>query len=332
MTDTKLPLTNAPRRGAGIREVARRAGVSIATVSRALSGGEAVSPATRERIVTLAQALDYQPSPLGRNLVRGRSSLIGLIVPNVSFPLYGEMIRGIEDVLSGQGMSALLASSHDDTHTELASAQRILDHAVDGGIVINSLLGADLPEQRGLKWVQVSPETPHLPCRVELDNEAGGRLAARELLRLSRRELAYIAAPGRESLERERGFAFELQVAGLSYHRIEGDYSEASGGRAGESLPKHIDGVFAAGDLMAAGLLRTLHAREVRVPQEVAVIGFDDAAIAALLSPRLSSIRQPGYQMGISAAEMSLNLIQGLPGEALTFAPELIRRESTGPP
>ena len=174
MTDTKPLATKAAGRGAGIREVARRSGVSIATVSRALSGGEAVSPATRERIVKMARALDYQPSPLGRNLVRGRSSLIGLIVPNVSFPLYGEMIRGIEDVLSGHGMSALLASSHDDTHTELASARRILGHAVDGGIVINSLLGAALPVQRGLNWVQVSPETPNLPCRVELDNEAGG--------------------------------------------------------------------------------------------------------------------------------------------------------------
>ena len=83
---------------------------------------------------------------------------------------------------------------------------------------------------------------------------------------------------------------------------------------------------------MAAGALRALRIRGRRVPQEVAVIGFDDAAIAALLSPRLSSIRQPGYQMGMSAAELSLNVIRGLPGEALTFAPELVRRESTGPP
>lgn len=329
------PSQAAPLRVAGIREVARQAGVSIATVSRALGGG-AVSPQTRERVLERATALGYQPSPLGRNLVRGRSDLLGLIVPNVSFPLYGEMIRAVEDVLSRCGMSILLASSHDDAATERSAARHILRHAVDGVIVINSRLGAALPVQRQLGWVQVASEVPGLPNRVELDNEAGGELAARELIAACRRRFAFVGAPGRESQERERGFARTLAASNLSYRRIEGDYSELSGLRAGEALfagPQELpDAVFAAGDLMAAGVLRALHQRGLKVPQQVAVIGFDDAVIASLLYPRLTSIRQPAYPMGVAAAELALRLIGGQSAEPVVFTPELVRRESTGPP
>ncbi len=331
-----LTSTAVPLRAAGIREVARQAGVSIATVSRALGGGGAVSPQTRERVLEQAIALGYEPSPLGRNLVRGRSDLLGLIVPNVSFPLYGEMIRAVEDVLSRHGMSILLASSHDDAATERSAAQHILRHAVDGGIVINSRLGAALPVRQRLGWVQVASEVPGLPNRVELDNEAGGDLAARELLTGQRRRLVFVGAPGRESQERERGFARTLAAAGLTYRRFEGDYSELSGLSAGEALfgpgEPLPDGVFAAGDLMAAGVLRALHQRGLKVPQQVAVIGFDDAVIASLLYPRLTSIRQPAYPMGVAAVNLALRLIAGQSAEPVMFTPELVRRESTGPP
>lgn len=326
---------NTAARGAGIREVARQAGVSTATVSRVFNNADSVNPETRQRVIELAATLNYSPSPLGRNLVQGRSSLIGLLVPNLSFPLYGVMIRAVEDVLSAHGMSALLASSHDDAATETRAAHNLLRHAVDGGIVINSQAGLKLPTVRGMNWVQVAPELPNLPHRVELDNEEGGRLAARELLRCGRRHLAYVGAGGRESVDRERGFAAELAGVGLSYRRFVGDYSEASGLVAAGSLLDQgdaLDGIFAAGDLMAAGLLRALHLRGLRVPADVAVVGFDDALIASLLYPRLTSIRQPADLMGQAAAELVLSLLSGSPHPPQVFAPTLVRRESTGPP
>ncbi|GGO32350.1 LacI family DNA-binding transcriptional regulator [Deinococcus humi] len=335
MRETTTSLSSIGPRGAGIREVARLSGVSIATVSRVFNDAASVSPETRQRVLERAEALGYAPSSLGRNLVRGRSELLGLIVPNVSFPLYGEMIGGIEAVLGEQGMSILLASSHDDAGSELTATQHLLRHAVDGGIVINSLLESSPPALRAVKWVQISPEHAGLPFRVELDNAEGGRLAALELLRVGRRQLAYLGAPGRESQERERGFAETLGQAGLTYRRAEGDYSERSGTWAADTLLEGggtPDAIFVAGDLMAAGVLRALHRRGLQVPGDVAVVGFDDAVIASLLYPRLTSVRQPARTMGAAAAELSLRLIAGLNAESVTFAPELVRRESTGPP
>ncbi|CAM3611750.1 LacI family DNA-binding transcriptional regulator [Deinococcus frigens] len=331
---TSSPVLASPR-GSGIREVARLSGVSIATVSRVFNDAASVSPQTRARVLERATTLGYEPSSLGRNLVRGRSELLGLIVPNVSFPLYGEMIGGIEDVLGRQGMSILLASSHDDAASEVTAAQHLLRHTVDGGIVVNSRLDTSPPAPRGMNWVHISPEYAGLPCRVELDNEEGGRLAAQELLRVGRRHLAYVGARGRESGERERGFAAELRRANLSHRRTEGDYSELSGMRAAQTLLEDaapLDAIFVAGDLMAAGVLRALHVRGLRVPGDVAVIGFDDAPLAALLYPRLTSVRQPAHAMGVAAAELSLRLIAGHSAQPLTFPPELVRRESTGPP
>ena len=142
-----------------------------------------------------------------------------------------------------------------------------------------------------------------------------------------------VGAPGRESLERERGFAAELALAGLDYRRVLGDYSEESGLEAGLTLLQFpLDAVFVAGDLMAAGVLRALHRSGRSVPTQVSVVGFDDSLIAPLLYPRLSTVRQPAYQMGAAAAQMALDLIAGLAVTPMTFSPQLVRRESTDPP
>lgn len=333
---SEYPLSH--RRAGSIRDVARQAGVSIATVSRVFNDASAVNPETRERILNAAVLLSYEPSSLGRNLVRGRSYLLGLVVPKISVPLYGTMIHGIEDVLAQHKMSALLGSSLDCPDTEIQVAQGLLGHAIDAGIVINSQVGAGLPLQRMTPWVHISPETPGLPNLVELDNEEGGRLAAREFLRAGHRDFAYVGAPGRESTERERGFAAELARAGLGYRQETGDYSEESGLAAGRKLLERpldacpVEAIFVAGDLMAAGVLRALHLSGLSVPSQVAVIGFDDSLIAPLLYPRLTTIRQPAYEMGAAAAQLALDLIDRKVTVPTIFPPQMIRRESTRPP
>ncbi|WP_309571692.1 LacI family DNA-binding transcriptional regulator [Deinococcus sp.] len=323
------PPHEVPARTAGIREVARQAGVSIATVSRAFNPGSTVQQETRERVLELARTLSYQPSPLGRNLVCGRSDLLGVILPNSGFPLYGAVLQGIEDTIQAGGMSVLLVSSRDDPTVEVRAATHLLRHAVDGSIVVNSRAGVNLPRHRDRAWVHVAPEDPAVPHRVELDNVRGGALAAAELLAGGARRPAFVGAPGREAAERQRGFTDVMARAGRSVALAPGNYTEESGLRAGMALPADVDAVFVAGDLMAAGVLRALHQAGRRVPSEVTVVGFDDSLIAPLLYPRLSSVRQPAYDLGVAAARMALALITGEPGPDVLITPDLVRRESS---
>lgn len=316
-----------------VREVARLSGVSIATVSRALNAPQLVSPGTRERVLAVARQLGYEPSALGRNLVAGRSFLAGLIVPNLAWPLYGQITRGIEDVLSGAGLRTLLASSLDDAGRERAAAESLLGHAVDGGIVIASRVGCGLPSRRGAPWVHLAPEDAGAGPRVELDNRLGGRLAAEHLLALGHRRLAVVGAPGREGRERVEGFLGALSGGpSVVFVQVQGDYSEASGESA---IPDLLaggvpDAIFAAGDLMAVGAMRALRRAGLRVPGDVSLIGFDDAEFAALLDPRLSTVRQPARALGEAAARLLLNLLDGAPHPgAVVLAPELAAREST---
>lgn len=321
------PPPDGSARAAGIREVARRAGVSIATVSRVFNARSTVQPGTRDRVLEEARAVGYSPSPLGRNLVRGRSDLLGVILPNTGFPLYGAVLRGIEDTIQTSGMSVLLASSRDDAEVEIRAVQHLLRHAVDGCIVVNSRAGSGLPAER--VYVHIAPEDPAAPHRVELDNVRGGELAAAELLAGGARCPAYVGAPGRESAERERGFVTRMAAAGRQVYHVPGDYSEDSGLRAGMALPAEVDAVFVAGDLMAAGVLRALHQQGRRVPTDVTVVGFDDSLIAPLLYPRLSSVRQPAHDLGVAAGRLALSVIAGTAGPDVVITPELVRRESS---
>ena len=318
---------------ASVRGVAQRARVSIATVSRALNDPDAVSLRTRTRVLDAVQELGYEPSALGRNLVRGRSFLVGLIVPNVAWPLYGPMIRGVEDMLGPAGMRALSASSLDTQGGERAAAESLLGHAVDGGIVINSQVGAGLPTRRGAPWVHVTPEDPGVRWRVELDNVEGGRLAARLLLAGGHRRFAHVSGNGHEGEARERGFAEELCAAGHAYRRFDGDYSEASGHAAVRDLlaGEAPDAVFVAGDLMAVGVMRALRAHRLRVPQDVSVVGFDDADVAQYVEPPLTTVRQPAYEMGAHAARVLLRLLGGEDAPPVVLPPQLIVRASTRP-
>lgn len=295
-----------------VRQIAEIVGVSIATVSRALNTPQRVTPETRERVLAAANHLGYKPNPLGRNLVVGRSHLVGLIVPNIGFPLFGLMARSIEDILEPLGLRALLASSDDDATREIQAAHSLLRHAVDGGIVINSRSNDALPPGPRYPWIHISPEAAGLPNAVEMDNRAGGRLAAEHLLSLGRRQLAHIAGNGREGGERQSGWLEGLKSAGVTaVGGVLGDYSQASGRTAIHKILERVgrdglDGVFLAGDAMAAGALSALRQAGLRVPEDVAVVGFDDAEFAAMLEPPLTTVRQPASAMGAAAARLLL--------------------------
>jgi DNA-binding LacI/PurR family transcriptional regulator len=321
------------------RQIAELVGVSIATVSRALNTPHLVTPETRDRVLAAAARLDYRPSPLGRNLVVGRSHLVGLIVPNIGFPLYGLMARSLEEVLEPLGLRALLASSDDDADREIEAARSLLRHAVDGGIVINSRANKLLPQGPRFPWIHISPEAGGLGFAVELDNRFGGRLAAQHLLDTGRRRLAHVAGTGREGMDRKMGWLEALAAAGVRPVGSEtGNYSEAAGFNATRSMLERLgknglDGLFLSGDAMASGALKALRESGLRVPEDVAVIGFDDAEYAVMLEPALTTVRQPARAMGAAAANLLLEtytLTSAQPRAApVLFQPELIVRSSS---
>ena len=284
---------NVTRGAVSVRQVAQRAGVSIATVSRSLNNPVTVADVTRERVLEIATEMGYKPSVLGRNLVTGRSHLIGLIIPNIGSPLYGEMAKGIEDAFIGTGLQVVLALSRDDPQLELRSASSLIERSVDSGIVINSRAGDSSSLEAHSGWVHISPESPSFPLRVELDNYAGARLAVQHLIDLGHRKVAHIAGPLREGGDRERGWRDELRANGLSAElQALGDYTLEGGARAAEEiLLGEPDAVFAAGDLMAVGALQALNHAGLRAPQDVSLVGFDDAEYARLVQPKLTTVR-----------------------------------------
>ena len=306
--------------------------MSIATVSRALNSPETVAEATRKRVLGVAAEMGYRPSTLGRNLVTGRSHLIGLMIPNLGTPLYGDMAMGIEDVFTGTGLQVVLASTRDDPDLELQATQDLLRHSVDCGIVINSRAGDGSLLESHSHWVHISPESPSFPLRVELDNYAGGRLAVQHLVDLGHRRVAHVAGSLREGKDRERGWRDELETNDLPADLLEaGDYTLEGGVRATEALLKREvpDAIFAAGDLMAVGALQALRKAGLSVPKDVSLIGFDDAAYADLVAPRLSTVQQPSYQMGRKAAELVLRHLAQEEPSIVLLHPRVIEREST---
>jgi DNA-binding LacI/PurR family transcriptional regulator len=322
------------------RQIAEMVGVSIATVSRALNSPQQVTPETRDRVLAAAAQVGYRPSPLGRNLVVGRSHLVGLIVPNIGFPLYGLMARSLEDVLEPLGLRALLASSDDDEDREIEAAHSLLRHAVDGGIVINSRANERLPSGPRFPWIHIAPEAAGMVGAVELDNRAGGRLAAVHLLQTGRRHLAHVAGFGREGQDRQAGWLEALHVAGIEpVGGTVGDYSEAAGRAGTRAIIERVgagglDGLFLAGDVMAAGAMRELREMGLRVPEDVAVIGFDDADFASFLEPPLTTVRQPARAMGEAAARLLLHSYnlespEALVRQPILFEPELVVRGSS---
>ncbi|RZL35354.1 MAG: LacI family transcriptional regulator, partial [Rubrivivax sp.] len=274
---------------ATIKDVARAAGVSVATVSRALNGAENVLPDTRQRIVDVARELRYSPSGAARSLITRRTDTIGALLPDLHGEFFSELIRGIDQAARARGLHLLLSSSHDDAD-EAAAALRAMNGRVDGLLVMSphaddDFLSQNLPASLPAVLLNSGVRAP--AQRVfAVDNFGGAREMTEHLVRSGRRRIAFLGGPAAnfEARERERGHRAGLP-SGVEPWLMEGDFSEAGGERAGALLlrlpaSERPDAVFAANDIMAIGLLGALQAAGVRVPEDIALAGFDDIPVA----------------------------------------------------
>ena len=326
---------------ATIKDVARAAGVSVATVSRALNGADNVLPHTRQRILDVARELRYSPSGAARSLITRRTDTIGALLPDLHGEFFSELIRGIDQAARARGLHLLLSSSHDDAD-EAAAALRAMNGRVDGLVVMSphaddDFLSQNLPPT--LPAVLLNSGVSKPTQRVfAVDNFGGARAMTEHLVRSGRRRIAFLGGPQAnfEARERERGYRAGLGK-GMEPWLLEGDFSEGGGQRAGAALlalpaKERPDAVFAANDIMAIGLLGALLAGGVRTPEDIALAGFDDIPISRYVSPALTTMHVPIAALGSQALDALANTLESNaahPG-ATVMPVELVVRQSCG--
>jgi DNA-binding LacI/PurR family transcriptional regulator len=329
-----------------LEQVAALAGVSRATVSRVVNGSPKVSPAVRAQVERAVAKLGYVPNRAARSLVTRRADSVALVVsePHTRFfsePFFAGMVRGVSAALAETGVQLLLLIAHD-----LGDRGRLERYVVGGhldGVLLASLHGDDpLPgilERAGVPAVLVGRPAGTGPASyVDADNRGGARKAVDHLAGQGRRRIATITGPQDMSVGQDRldGYRDGLAAAGLAAGDDlveDGDFTEEGGAAAmGRLLARPgrpVDAVFAASDLMAAGALRALRAAGRRVPDDVAVVGFEDSAVARYTQPPLTTIRQPIEEMGRQATHLLLAKVAGQAGGMhLVLDVELVVRSS----
>jgi LacI family transcriptional regulator, galactose operon repressor len=334
-------------RRVSIRDVAVAANVSLGTVSNVLNRPEVVAEDTRERVRSVIDRLGFVRNESARQLRAGSSKTIGVIVLDVGNPFFTDVARGVEDRSDESGLTMLLCSSSEDPAKELRCLHLLEEQRVRG-ILITPVGDTDERlagvRERGTPVVLVDRKsTSGNECSVAVDDLVGGALAVRHLLTLGHQRIAFVGGPLglRQVSDRLTGARQALSAAGLpadSLTVVDTAKPDVSEGKlAGERLLSRAkadrpSAVFCANDLIALGVLQVMTRERVKVPDDLAIIGYDDIDFAAAAAVPLSSIRQPSEYLGKAAAEL---LIEEASGHAnhrhrqVTFTPELVVREST---
>lgn len=327
-----------------ISDIAKLAGVSIATVSRVVNKKtEGVSADKRREILTIIEKYDYEPSGLARSLVTRQSRTIGFVIPDIENPFFPSMARGVEDVAMKNGYSVFLCNSDGRRKKEAEYLKILHEKRVDGLIFTSwGTIEENLSRQLGRRSVPVvlvdEPIFFENAYGVFSNDAAGGYIATTHLLSLGHRKLACIAGPENSASTRYRveGYRKALSEAQISVDKdtiIFGDYNFAHGLRAMDSLFNHDmpSAVFAANDLIAYGVYRSLQNHGLAIPYDVSVVGFDNLFTSQFLNPGLTTVSQDAYGLGVKASEMLFQLLNNQPVEQKItwFEPKLIERNST---
>jgi LacI family transcriptional regulator, repressor for deo operon, udp, cdd, tsx, nupC, and nupG len=333
---------NESSRAATIADVARGAGVSEATVSRALRNLPHVRPEVRQRVRDVASLLSYVADPNASRLASGRTKTVGLIAPQLNTWYVNLVSAGLEDVLQPADHDLLISAlSTPDRRRDLVGGSTNLNQRVDGVVVVDAFLGASWKRGRGERPMVVVGEQVDGEHTLGIDDEYGASLAAHHLLELGHTRLAVVGSANSRTRfspvtkVRLRGFRRALEKSRVaSCTELTGDYSIESGVAAGHEMfamapSKRPTAVFCLSDEMAFGVLQAAREAGVDVPGELAVVGFDDHSIAEAFG--LTTVRQPVRELGRRAAQRMLELIQrgsGTPGHQMLDV-ELIVRSST---
>lgn len=326
-----------------IGDVAAAAGVSTATVSRVLSNPDTVRPATREHVLAVMESLHYQPNALARQLRTQATKTVIVIVPDIQNSLFLEVLRGIESEAASSGYQVLIADVYGQPTLESYYVSAVQRRQVDGILSMSANMTQKLLDtvagEAPIVMVLQGFENATVPF-VAIDNAAAAHAMMTHLLKLGHRRTAHItsAAPllpyqqrfesYRKTLE-ENGIPFDGALVGKGEPSIRGGYEQM---KALLEKKADITAVFAAGDTMAIGAIQALREAGRRVPEDCAVVGFDDIELSSVLNPKLTTIRQPKFQIGQQAFKTLLALMkkEPVPNSQVLLPYDLVIRESCG--
>lgn len=321
-----------------IREVAKRARVSPATVSRVINGTAKVNGPTRERVLKAIEETGFQPNELARALYKQSSHLIGLIVPDIVNPFFAELAKAIEEAAHESGYRILLCNSNNDARKEEQNIDLLTRMKADGIILITNnnrtgelIRNCRMPVVVVDRHIRGAGELAH----IESDHYTGGRLATQCLFDNGCKNIVCMRGPQSFTSGRLRykGYADVCKEHGRRPKYVDTEYNFASGEKAAvDMLEKYpdLDGVVAANDMVALSTFKVLKRNGRRVPEDVSIVGFDDIEFSKLVTPSLSTIRQPIREMGTRAIEIILGSVRGEACEKdNVFDVTLVERETT---
>lgn len=331
-----------------IKDVARLAKVSVATVSRVINASAPVREQTRARVLKVARDLRFAPNSAARTLSSRQATALGVILPDLYGEFFSELLRGIDLEAQRTGHSLLVSSSHHDAHG-VSVAVRAMRGRVDGLLVMapelsSNALAAAIPDGMPAVILNAAP-TPGAAAAVTVDNMGGTRAVVRYLSALGHRSIAFICGPRRnaDAAARLRGYRAAMRSAGLTvqpHFVLHGDFTEDSGWAAARELVARKGArptaLFAANDAMAVGALLALHEANINVPGDISIVGFDDIPIARYVTPALTTVHVAIDVLGARAAALLFRALADPSGSVGTHREvvpaELMVRHSCGPP
>jgi LacI family transcriptional regulator len=339
VTDRSSPPPPAPD-AVTLLDVAREAGVSPSTVSRILNGTARVASDKRTAVENAIRKLDFKPNLFARSLKTGTTMTVGILTQDIESPFFNRAMRGIEEGLAGSGYAPIIVSGHWNEKEEAERIRLLLARRIDGLVILTG----HLPDRQIIEFARHQPivvtgrelVAPNVRSRL-LDQEHGGYIATRHLLSLGHKRIAHIAGPRdhRDATERLAGYLRahrEANVEVVPQLTVQGDFLESGGLLAMNRLldsGEPFTALFAANDQTAFGARVATYRRGIRVPDDLAIVGVDDLPAAAYLTPPITTVRQPIYEMGLFTAHALLNML-GHPVPEVELPPlELIVRETT---
>ncbi|GGF10374.1 LacI family DNA-binding transcriptional regulator [Hymenobacter cavernae] len=332
---------------ASITDIAKQLGLSVSTISRALNGHDDISEATKARVWELAKELNYQPNHLAAALRKGRSNMLGLIVPHINGYFFPSVMDGIEAVASKAGFNVMMCQSNEDVRREKKNIEALLNAQVEGILVSMSRTTHEFQhfekvQQQGIPLVFFDrmPDLANVNA-VILDDYQGAYQAVKHLVEQGCTRIAHFAGPQHMNTTRNRhlGYMDALRAHGLSVDEQLVYWLPNSSHASGEAgmkellkLPERPDAIFSSYDFPAAGAMMVLHEHNIRVPEDMAVAGFSNEPFTALTQPRLTSVDQRGEQMGESAVQLFLQMrkrTENFPAQRIVLKPKLLIRDSS---